>query len=337
MRAMVLRAPEDLFLQEVETPKMAVGQIRIRVTHTGVCGTDLKIYLGAISVRHPLIMGHEVVGEVVDCGANAGVRPGDRVIVDPIVFCGTCFHCRKGQTNLCPRGGVLGRDADGGFAEYIVAPEANVFHLPSSISIQTAPLIQVTTTCLHAQRLTQLFAGESVVVLGLGVTGQLHVQLAKVRGASPLIGITRSRFKGELAQQLGADLIFQTGKGAVEKVVEATAGRGADLVIETTGQMAATADAFNMARLGGRVLLFGINTATAGSLPFYQLYFKELAIFNARAAKGEDYASSIDLVHRGMVVLQPLVTDTLPFTQLKQGIEMIGSDRDDRLKVIIEH
>jgi L-iditol 2-dehydrogenase len=337
MRAMVLSAPGQLMLGEVELPRLEASQVRIKVTHTGVCGTDLKIFNGAIPVRYPLVMGHEVVGEVVECGKNPAVQIGDRVIIDPMVFCGACFHCRIGQTNLCPSGVILGRDADGGFAEYIVAPATNVFRLPLSINSQTAPLIQVMTTCLHAQRLTQLFPGESVVVVGLGVTGQLHVQLAKARGAGPVIGISRSGFKGELAKQLGADITLQSGKGLVDRVLNATAGRGADLVIETTGKVEALADALNMARPGGRLLLFGINTATEGSLPFYQLYFKELALFNARAAKGEDFASSIDLVQRGVVRLEPLVTHTLPFRELKQGIEMLGSDVDGRLKVIIDH
>jgi 2-desacetyl-2-hydroxyethyl bacteriochlorophyllide A dehydrogenase len=337
MKAMVLSAPGQLTLGEVEVPRFEASQVRIRVTHTGVCGTDLKIFNGDIPVQYPLVMGHEVVGEVIELGEDAGVQVGDRVIVDPMVFCGACFHCRIGQTNLCPNGVILGRDADGGFAEYLAAPATNVFRLPPSLSSQSAPLIQVMTTCLHAQRLTQLFPGESAVVLGLGVTGQLHVQLAKARGASPVIGTSRSRFKGELAEQLGADITLQSGKGLVNEVLNATAGRGADLVIETTGKTEALADAINMARPGGRLLLFGINTASQGSLPFYQLYFKELTLFNARAAKSEDFASSIDLVQRGVVRLEPLVTHTLPFRELKQGIEMLGSDVDGRLKVIIDH
>lgn len=337
MRAMVLRSPSDLVLEEVERPRTGPAQVEIRVTHTGVCGTDLKIFNGAIPVRYPRIMGHEIVGEVIDSGQNTNVRRLDRVVVDPMVFCGTCFHCRIGQTNLCPNGVVLGRDADGGFAQYIVAPAANVFPLVPPISSQIAPLIQVLTTCLHAQRLTSLFPGESVVVLGLGVTGQLHVQLAKARGASPVIGMTRSRFRRELAQRLGADLTLPSGQGGMDKILEATAGRGADLVIETTGKVDTLAAAINMARPGGRLLLFGINTESEGRLPFYQLYFKELTLVNARAAKGEDYAGSIDLVQQGAVRLDPLVTHTLPFFDLKQGIEMIGSDADDRLKVIIEH
>src|SRR5206468_4317286 len=141
---------------------------------------------------YPRIMGHEIAGEVV-AGAETGtLQPGDRVVIDPELYCGVCFHCRIGQTHLCPNGILLGRDANGGFAEYVTAPSTHVFPLPVSIESRHAPLIQVLTTCLHAQRRINTVAGESVVVYGLGVAGQLHTQLAKARGASPVIGVTRS-------------------------------------------------------------------------------------------------------------------------------------------------
>src|SRR5712692_3725862 len=248
MKAMVLKAPGELVLDEAARPGVGAGQVLIRVSHSGVCGTDLKIFNGAIPVKYPRIMGHEMIGEVVECGAGDAFHPGDRVIVDPELFCGECFHCRIGQTHLCPNGMLLGRDTNGGFAEYVSAPASHVFRLPESIDSRTAPLIQVLTTCLHAQRLTNILAGESVVVLGLGVTGQLHVQLAKARGASPVIGITRSAAKRELAQKVGADLTLASGEGTIQKVLEATEGRGADLVIETTGAMASLTDAIHMAR-----------------------------------------------------------------------------------------
>jgi threonine dehydrogenase-like Zn-dependent dehydrogenase len=126
-------------------------------THSGICGTDFKIYSGAIPVRYPRIMGHEMIGEVVEGGDAAGFRPGDRVIVDPELYCGACFHCRIGQTHLCPKGMLLGRDANGGFAEYVAPPASHVFHLPDSVDSRTAPLIQVLTTCLHAQRQINIF------------------------------------------------------------------------------------------------------------------------------------------------------------------------------------
>ena len=336
MKGMVLKAPRELALEEVPRPAAGAGQVLIRVTHSGVCGTDLKIFHGAIPVRYPRIMGHEMIGEVVESGSDA-FRPGDRVIVDPQLFCGECFHCRIGETHLCPNGMLLGRDINGGFADYVTAPASHVFPLPDGVSSRTAPLIQVLTTCLHSQSLIKIVPGESAVVLGLGVTGQLHVQLAKARGASPVIGITRSAAKRELAQQLGADLTFPGGEEAIGKVREVTGGRGADVVIETTGMLPVVAEAIHMARSGGRILLFGILTATEGALPFYDLYFKELTLIGGRVAKSEDYPASIDLVQRGIVRLDPLISDVLPLRELQTAMKMLGSDSGPRMKIIMEH
>jgi 2-desacetyl-2-hydroxyethyl bacteriochlorophyllide A dehydrogenase len=334
---MVLTAPKELALDEVARPRLPASHAMVRVTHSGICGTDFKIYSGAIPVRYPRIMGHEMIGEVVEGNDADRFQPGDRVIIDPELYCGACFHCRIGQTHLCPKGLLLGRDANGGFAEYVTAPASHVFHLPDSIDSRTAPLIQVLTTCLHAQRQINIFPAESVVVFGLGVTGQLHVQLAKARGASPVIGITRSAEKRALAQEMGADLTIPGGEGAIDKVREATEGRGADVIIETTGVVPSLAAAVTMARSGGRLLLFGIITAKEGALPFYDLYFKELALINARVAKSEDYPSSIALVERGLIQLDPLISNVMPLGELKPAIEMLGSDNAQRMKIILEH
>ena len=334
---MVLRAPLELVLDEVARPRLDASQVLVRVTNSGVCGTDFKIYSGAIPVTYPRIMGHEMVGEVVEGGETGAFRPGNRVIIDPELYCGACFHCRIGQTHLCPNGMLLGRDANGGFADYVAAPASHVFRVPDAIDSRTAPMIQVLTTCVHAQRQVDIFPGESVVVFGLGVTGQLHLQLAKARGASPVIGVTRSAAKRELAQTLGADLTVPGGDGAIEAIRQATEDRGADVVIETTGVLPSLATAIAMARFGGRVLLFGIITAKEGALPFYDLYFKELALISARVAKSEDYPSSIALVERGIVQLQPLVSDVMPLAELKTAIGMLGSDSAQRMKIILEH
>ena len=336
MKAMVLTAPGELVLDEVARPTRGARDVLVRVTHSGICGTDYKIFNGSIPVRYPRIMGHEMAGEVVDAGDTA-LGTGDRVIVDPELYCGACFHCRIGQTHLCPNGSLLGRDANGGFAEYLAAPASQVFRLPEGLDVKTAPIIQVLTTCLHAERQVDIFPGEYVVVLGLGVTGQLHVQLAKARGAT-VIGVTRSAEKRALAETLGADLTIPGGDGAVEKVREATEGRGADVVVETTGVVSQLSAGINMTRSGGRVLMFGIITAKEGALPFYDLYFKELSLINARVAKSEDYPGAIGLVERGLVRLAPLVSDVMPLGELKAAVGMLGSDSSgQRMKIILEH
>jgi 2-desacetyl-2-hydroxyethyl bacteriochlorophyllide A dehydrogenase len=333
---MVLRAPSDVVLDEVTQPRLESDGVLVHVTHSGICGTDYKIYSGAIPVSYPRIMGHEMAGEVVLSDAPA-FAPGDRILVDPETYCGACFHCHVGQTHLCPRGTLIGRDTNGGFAEYVTVPASQVFRLPDSIGTQIAPLIQVLTTCVHAQRQVDIFPGDSVAVLGLGVTGQLHVQLAKARGAT-VVGVTRSADKRALAEKLGADVTIAGGPGAIEKVREATEGRGPDITIETTGVLPSLADAVHMTRAGGRVLLFGIFTAKEGALPFYDLYFKEVSLISARVAKSEDYPASIALVERGVVKLEPIISDVMPLRELKAAIDLLSSESTgQRMKIILDH
>ena len=343
---MVLQAPRVLQSAELELPPLAGDYVRVRVTHSAICGTDLKIYKGDIAVRHPLIMGHEMCGEVVEGEDSAPARAedpgghicrGERVMIDPSVYCGTCFCCRAGRTSICPHGVLLGRDRDGGFAEYLAVPRRQIFALPQSVDGRQAPSIQVATTCLHGQRMLNIFPGQSVVVLGLGVSGQIHVQLAKARGAYPVIGVTRSAWKRSLAQKLGADITAASGSEAERVVMEATEGRGADVVIESTGVLASLASGITMARRGGMLLPFGIITATEGKLPFYQLYFKELTIVNARAAKSEDFPATIDLVARHVLNLEALVTHVFGLSELESAIHLLDSDADERMKIILDH
>jgi 2-desacetyl-2-hydroxyethyl bacteriochlorophyllide A dehydrogenase len=337
MRAVVLRKPYDLVVSDVARPAPAHDQVLVRVTNSGICGTDLKIFTGAMPAAYPVIMGHEMTGDVIDGADDSRIRRGDRVLVDPVLFCGTCFDCRAGRTNLCPTGAVIGREVNGGFADFVVAPRSHVYPLPPSIESRTAPLIQVLTTVLHAQRRASISTGQSVAVMGLGVSGQLHVQLAKARGASPVIGVTRSAWKRSVADRLGADLTVSTGEEGIQAVRDATHGHGADVVIESTGMVKCIGDAIAMVRPGGTVVLFGIYTASEGQLPFYQLYYKEPTVISARAAMGEDFPESIDLVARGRITLDPLVTQVLPVAELTRALGMLESDADGRMKIILEN
>ncbi len=335
MKAMVLKARADVALGDVKRPERDSGEALIHVSNSGICGTDLKIFQGGIPVAYPRIMGHESVGEVAEGGT--GVKSGAPVIVDPAYSCGVCYTCRAGQPNLCPNGGLLGRDVDGGFAEYQTVPAQNIYTLPEQIDPAEAPLIQPMTTCLHAQRLAHISPGESVIVMGLGVTGLLHVQLAKAHGAYPVIGITRSEWKRDLAEKVGADITLAPGEDAKERVLEATGGRGADLVIESVGKLSVLAQAIDFARLGGRIVPFGIYTEKEGALPFYELYFKELNLINARVAKAQDFPACIELVRRGVVKLKPLISHTLPLDEMDQALDLLDSGDSSRMKIILTH
>jgi L-iditol 2-dehydrogenase len=336
MKAMVLDAPNEVTLQNIDKPAIE-GDTLVRVSHSGICGTDLSIYKGGIPVQYPRVMGHEMVGEIVDTGDGEVNPKGTRVIADPVYYCGRCYQCRDGQQQLCTNGGLIGRDRNGGFAEYLSIPSVNVFPLPDEVSNAEAPLIQVLTTCLHAHRLTQIFPGDAVVVIGLGVTGQLHIQLAKARGAYPIIGITRSRWKRELAETLGADITFAPDENTKQKVLDATDGIGADLVIESAGAVPAFAQAIDLVRSGGRVMPFGTYTAKEGEFSFYDLYFKEIEIINARAAKGQDFPTCIDLVKRGVINLAPLITHNLSLGDLGDALSMLKSGEGKQMKIVLDH
>jgi 2-desacetyl-2-hydroxyethyl bacteriochlorophyllide A dehydrogenase len=333
MRAVVLRSAGELSVADVNQPEPRSDEVLVRVTHSGICGTDLKIFTGAMPAAYPLIMGHEMAGELAGGAAGAGAR----VLIDPVLYCGTCFDCLAGRTNLCPSGGIIGREVNGAFADYVVVPRTHVYPLPDAIDSREAPLLQVLTTCVHAQRRAGSVAGQSVAVIGLGVSGQLLLQLARAGGARTVIGVTRSAWKRALAETLGASQTTSSGGEAVHAVRAATDGHGADVVIECTGHMKALGDAIAMVRPGGTIVLFGIFTDREASLPFYQLYYKEPTVISSRAAMPEDFPESIQLVARGAVRLAPLVTQILPVVQLREALAMLEHDVDGRMKIILEH
>ncbi len=336
MKAALLNGPSDVTITDRATPACGEGQVLVRITHVGICGTDTKIYDGGILANYPVVMGHEGVGEIIEGQATDGSGPGNRVIIDPVLYCGNCFYCARGDTHLCENGGMLGREVDGVYTENYLAPAGNVFALGDNINMTEGPLIQVMTTVLHAQNRANIQADEVVVVLGLGVTGLLQIQVAKALGAKAVVGVSRNAHKRGLAEQMGADCVVEHGEAAKVAGLKQTDGRGADVVIEAVGYISVLAEAMDLARFGGRIIPFGIYAALEGKLPFYELYFKELDIINTRAALPSDFPASIKLVEEGKVNLAPFITHTYPLEELTEAIKLLMEPSDERLKVILE-
>jgi L-iditol 2-dehydrogenase len=207
----------------------------------------------------------------------------------------------------------------------LAAPADNLHPLPDELRDEVAPLIQVLTTCVHGQRRTEIFPGDAVVVVGLGVTGLLHLQLAKLRGASPLVGTTRDPARLELARELGADVIVRADDPSVEELVREATGGGADVAIECAGTVATFGRAIRMVRGGGRTLAYGTIAETEGSLPFYDLYYKELEISGARAARREDFPVAIGAVASGAVRLEPLMGRRVALDSVGEAFEPSGA------------
>ena len=271
-----------------------------------------------------------MVGEVV-CGGATGVPAGQRVMIDPAVSCGSCPLCRQGRTNLCLRGGLLGRDADGVWAELVTAPASRLLPVPEHLGSQAAAMVQVAGTCVHAQRAAATFPGDVAVVIGLGVSGLIFTQLLRAAGAS-VIGVTRSAFKRELATAFGAVATAAPDEAAAV-IAEVTDGAGVDLAVEAVGTEATVGLAIESARVGGEVLVFGTVTGSGGGLPDYQLYFKELTVHNPRAAIADDYARAIELAAAGVLDLEPVVTDRIGLAEVDRAFERVQSP--DSLKVLM--
>jgi len=330
VRAAVIEQPGRVTTREVARPA-AAGRALVRVAQAGLCGTDVKIAAGQIPVAMPRVMGHEMTGWVVEPGPRGVLPAGTPVLVNPAVFCGYCDLCRRDLPQLCRNGALLGRDVDGCFAEFVAVDEACLHPLPDTLPAADAGLLQVLSTCVHAQ--SGLPAAGSAVVVGLGVSGLLHLQLLRERGVRTLIGITRSAAKRELALRLGATAVAPPGEAA-GLVAEATSGRGADLAVECVGSQETLAQAMRLAGAGGTVLVFGTTAPSADALPTYEWYFKELTIRNPRAARPRDCDAAIALAAAGRLELAALVTARFPLAQA--GPALAACADPGQLKVMLD-
>jgi L-iditol 2-dehydrogenase len=308
------------------------GKPVVKINRAGICGTDLKIVDGAIPVAYPRVLGHEMAGIVESAGRAGHLARGSRVLVDPAFYCGRCAQCRAGHTNLCRRGGLLGRDADGGIAERIAVDPSQLHLLPAGVGDDEAPLIQVLATCVHAQSLIPEPSGQPAVVIGLGVTGLMHVQLLKARGCAPVFGVTRSAAKRAKARELGADLALAPADAEAE-IAGALGGEGPPLVVDCAGTEPSVRMALEVAAPAATVLCYGTISAETLRLPFYQLYFKQLRLQNARASVPADFGSAIAMVSAGKVRLGPLISAVFSLRDVGQAIT--AAHDPGQLKVLI--
>ncbi len=330
MRAVRAVAPDALELADVVEPEPG-DDVLVKTLRVGICGTDTKIFHGKIPVEYPRILGHELVGEVVSAPADTPMEPGDRVLVDPGVACGWCAMCHAGRPNICLNGGLLGRDVDGVFTEYVTVPVERLVSIPPVVDDSSSGLLQVLGTCVHAVKRLTLFPGQVAAVVGLGVSGQLITRLLAIQGVR-VVGITRTEWKRELASRNGA-VATATPDDAQELLDEITAGLGPQIVVEAVGKEATLSQSISLAATGGEILVFGTLTGGGTGLPYYDLYHKELNILNPRAALIGDYADGIQLVASGALSLDGLVTHELALEDAAHAFELV--DDPSSLKVLM--
>jgi 2-desacetyl-2-hydroxyethyl bacteriochlorophyllide A dehydrogenase len=337
-RAAVLEAPRRLAVVGRPEGTPGRGEVRVRIAATAVCHTDLEIYTGRHpDVRYPVIMGHEASGVVEAVGPGVtGLRPGQRVVVNPIIACGTCDCCGRGQGNLCRRAGLMGRELPGSIAEHVVLAEGYLHPFPEHLSPVTATLIETLATVRHAQERARVRAGDSVVVLGQGAAGLLHTQLARLSGAAPVIAVSRSAVKLAMARRLKADHVVDASRqDAVAAVLDATAGQGADVVIDAAGVPELIGGAIAMLRPGGRLLVYGISHRPVPDFTLFPLYFKELTLHGSRALTPADFEPAIRLVASGAIDVEGFVTASYPLERAPEAFAHYERAPESILRLVI--
>jgi (R,R)-butanediol dehydrogenase/meso-butanediol dehydrogenase/diacetyl reductase len=282
-------------------------------------------------------MGHEATGVVEAVGAEAGrVRVGERVLIDPIIVCGDCDSCSRGLGHLCRRAGLFGRELDGSLVEHVALPERYLHGLPDTLPADAATLIETLATVRHGQERAGVAAGDAVIVFGQGASGLLHTQLAKVAGAGTVIGVSRSPWKLELARRMRADHALDGSRpDLVPAILDLTGGRGADLVIDTSGDPAVLGPAVDALRPGGRVLLYAISHRPLGAFSAFPVYFKELTIYGSRALTPGDIEASIRLVTSGSIDLDGFITRRYPLAAVAAAFEDYEREPDRVLRMVV--
>jgi 2-desacetyl-2-hydroxyethyl bacteriochlorophyllide A dehydrogenase len=307
MKAARLHGPRDLRVESVRDPRPEPGQVIVRMTAAGLCGTDYEIYSGARPVEYPRIMGHELVGRVEAAAPDVTrVGPGDPVVVEPNYSCGHCPLCREGNRNLCLSRTTIGISADGGFAELVRVPAQCCWRASPGAGSDALLLAEPLAVVVRAVARAEPKSGETAAIVGAGTLGLLALQLLQARGARVMV-TSRSRRRFALASELGADATHATVEGPLADAARRFSGReGVDLVVETAGTAEAVTHALELVRPGGRVVLTGLPHEPT-SLSFFSVVRREVTLIGSMIYQNE-FPEALRLVEGGAVRTAPLIT-----------------------------
>ncbi len=341
MNALLLKQYMQLELTEMPVPEPGPGEVLVRVSACGICGSDVHGLDGSSGRRiPPLVMGHEAAGVVAPVGSGVTqFREGDRVTFDSTVSCGACFYCRRGEINLCDHREVLGVSCGdyrrhGAFAEYVVVPQQIVYKLPDSLPFEEAAMIEAVSVAVHAVNLTPVRLGDTAVVVGTGMIGLLALQALRLAGCGRLIAVDVDQARLKMAAALGADHLLDAAAGGVPAAVrDLTAGRGADVAVEAVGATEPIETAIACLRKGGALTLVG-NITPKIELPLQAVVTRQLRLTGSCASSGE-YPASIDLIARGAIRVRPLISAVAPLAEGPSWFARLYRREPNLMKVIL--
>ena len=339
MRVAMYYSNQDVRLEEMPTPQIGPGEVLMGVEASGICGTDLLEWYRLH--KAPLVLGHEVAGVIAAVGEGAEkYKEGDRICAAHHVPCNICHYCLSGHHTVCDTLRRTNFDP-GGFAEYLRLPRINVeqgiFPLPDKMSFEEATFVEPLACVLRGQRLAHLQPGQSVLVIGSGIAGLLHIQLARTSGAGYVMATDIVDYRLETARKFGADVAVQAKEYKPDYLRRAVDGRLADLVVICSGAQSAINQALESVERGGTVLFFA-PTEPGVTVPISvnDLFWRnEITLTSSYGGSPADYAAALELIQSGKIRVREMITHRLGLAETGPGFQLVDRAQDS-LKVIIE-
>jgi L-iditol 2-dehydrogenase len=342
MKAAVFYEPHDIRVEDVPEPTIAEDEVLVEVAACGFCGSDVEYYFGKSPVgtadgKGPLVLGHEFSGRIVGLGKLAGqtgLAEGDRVAVCPIQSCGACNSCRAGRPQFCVNLSVLGVTTNGGFAQFAKTKAAHAYKLPDSLSDEQGAFVEMLAAAVNAVRKAEVEADDFAVVYGPGPVGLSMVQLLKNEGARVAI-VGTGGYRLDVAKQLGADFVFESGDDLAERIQEANGGRLADRVIVATGSMGANQQALEISGPGSTVIYMGVTGPTdAVQVPMLTSLIQDKTIRFSLWYPFQ-WPKTISILAHEELDTGPIITHSASLDAIGAAIERVVAREDGVLKTVI--
>lgn len=340
MRVAVYYSNKDSRIEERPVPKIGDDELLIKVWASGICGTDVMEWYRINRV--PLVLGHEIAGEIAEVGKGINnYKKGQRIACSHHVPCGKCHYCKMGHETVCETLRKTNFDP-GGFSEFVRIPAVNiemggVYPLPERISYEEATFVEPLACVLRGQRLAGVRPGQTVLIVGSGISGLLHAQMAAANGASKIIATDINDYRLKAAQTFGADAVFKADKYAPEELKKINDGRLADTVILCAGAQQAIEQALGSVERGGTVLFFAAAGKDAKlTFDINNLFWRnETALMSSYAASPDEHIEALRLIRDNKIKVKEMITHRLPLTEIQKGFKLV-SEAKESIKVIVE-
>ncbi|MEW6675930.1 MAG: zinc-dependent dehydrogenase [Nitrospirota bacterium] len=338
MRVAMYYNNRDVRIKEMPVPQIGPGELLVKVIASGICGSDVMEWYRLR--KAPLVLGHEITGEIVGTGDGIdSYKIGDKVFVSHHVPCNTCRYCLNGHHTACD---TLHRTnyEPGGFSEYIRVPRINVergvYLLPEGVSFEEGTFIEPLACVVRGQRLLHIQPGHSVLVVGSGISGLLHIQLSRALGAGRVIATDINEYRLNAALKFGADAVFHAEEDFPARILQFNENRLADLVIICTSALSAIAQALKSVDCGGTVLFFAVPEPNIDvPLPINEFWRSEITLMTSYGAAPADIVIAIELIRARRICVSEMITHRLSLSETGLGFRLVSEARES-IKVIVE-